>query len=478
MFVCLTEAIKNIRTNLLLNAAIVIMIVSIMTFLGIVTMQVQISGVKTEVVLKQESFVELSQYYFWVDGENQLKMLFRRSFNSDDLLPEEEAYLYYPISNDPIINAKYLSNSDKVWAFYRKLKSIPGVYIETVRSVGYNKDGQHDAYNGHYTFDSTKDRVVTPDFFDAENLTLLKGRLPQEDDFYIDEDGIQVVPLLVGYQLRDYFEIGDIVTVKDILDRYDSTDPKKTIVKMYQYSKGKVVGILDQVNTITTQDGDHFIPLYNNIIRVVKDYTPDTFPELKSNDDLYIYASYNKLQDLISAKVFINKTNEEQAAKDIQQAINEAGLSNLLTLTKAGKYGKITASLEKERTETYLHVALLVGILCVFGLGILILMLNIANEKDYSIHRLVGATKNNVALMTTVQMFILLIVSDVLIHYPYILQATGLFLNGDSMIYIFNTGKIYTVIAVMNIIILALTYIISRIYASATDISASIKDKE
>ena len=75
MFVCLTEAIKNIRTNLLLNAAIVIMIVSIMTFLGIVTMQVQISGVKTEVVLKQESFVELSQYYFWVDGENQLKML-------------------------------------------------------------------------------------------------------------------------------------------------------------------------------------------------------------------------------------------------------------------------------------------------------------------------------------------------------------------------------------------------------------------
>ena len=163
---------------------------------------------------------------------------------------------------------------------------------------------------------------------------------------------------------------------------------------------------------------------------------------------------------------------------EINNALKDSGLDAFYSIARCDSYATITASLEKGRTETYLHVALLVGILCIFGLGILILMLNIANEKDYSIHRLVGATKNNVALMTTVQMFILLIVSDVLIHYPYILQATGLFLNGDSMIYIFNTGKIYTVIAVMNIIILALTYIISRIYASATDISASIKDKE
>lgn len=478
MFVCLTEAIKNIRTNLLLNAAIVIMIVSIMTFLGIVTIQVQINNLTTEVVLEQEAFVELSQYHFRVDAEKSQSMLRRMSFYSDDLLPEEEAYLYYPISKDPIINAQYLSNSDKVWQFYRTLKNIPGVYIEVISSIGYNQNGQHDAYNGHYTFDSTKEYIVTPDFFDIEKLTLLKGRLPKEDDFYIDEDGIQVVPLLVGYQLRDYFEIGDLVTVKDILDRYDSTDPKKTIVKMYQFSKGKVVGILDSSNNITTQDGGHFYYIYNSIIRVVKDYTPDTFPELKSNDDLYIYASHRKINNLIFAKIYINKTNEEQAAEEIRKAVHEAGLDDLLYLTKNDSLAKITASLEKERTETYLHVALLVGILCAFGLGILILMLNIANEKDYSIHRLVGATKNNVALMTTVQMFILLIVSDVLIHYPYILQATGLFLNGDSMIYIFNTGKIYTVIAVMNIIILALTYIISRIYASATDISASIKDKE
>ncbi|MBO4392112.1 MAG: hypothetical protein J5816_02280, partial [Clostridia bacterium] len=175
----------------------------------------------------------------------------------------------------------------------------------------------------------------------------------------------------------------------------------------------------------------------------------------------------------------LNKANEEQAAEEIRKALRDTGLNEFYSLEKADAYAKMTASLEKGRTETYLHVALLVGMLCVFGLGILVLMLNIANTKDYAIHRLAGATKGNMALMTTVQMFILLTVSDVLIHYPFILSATGLFLNGDSMVYIFaGEGKIYTVIAILNIIILLLTYIISRIYVSFTDFSAAIKDKE
>ncbi|MBQ6053052.1 MAG: hypothetical protein IJL30_07210 [Clostridia bacterium] len=90
-----------------------------------------------------------------------------------------------------------------------------------------------------------------------------------------------------------------------------------------------------------------------------------------------------------------------------------------------------------------------------------------------------GATKRDVALMTTVQMLILLLVSDVLIHYPYLLSKTGLFLNGDSMLYIFSgERKIYIVIAVLNISVLLLTYIISRVYAAKNDVSATIKDKE
>ena len=479
MGVYFREAIKNIRANFLLNLAIVVLIVSVMTFLGIVSIQVQISDLTASVVLNQEAFVELSQYQFWMDGEVYNRLVIRRNVDTDEWLPEEEAYIYYPLSKDPLINMQYVSNSDKFWNFYRKLKSIPGVYVETIRNVGYNGVEQHDAYTGHYTYDVTRDYVVTLDFFDIEKITFLKGRAPCEDDFYIDDDGIQVVPIVVGYQLRDYFELGDVVQVTKVFKYYDPDDPKDTIADMHKYSKGKVVGILEPSNTVTDRTGSHFYHVFDSIIRVIKDINPDDFPELKSSEDVYVYVSFHQFSEICNAKIYINKTNEEQAAEEIRNAVKEAGLEELLVLTKVDGYAKISAALEKGRAESYLQVAFCVGMLCVFGLGMLIVMLNVANSKDYAIHHLVGATKRDVALMTTVQMLILLLVSDVLIHYPYLLSKTGLFLNGDSMLYIFSgERKIYIVIAVLNISVLLLTYIISRVYAAKNDVSATIKDKE
>lgn len=142
-------------------------------------------------------------------------------------------------------------------------------------------------------------------------------------------------------------------------------------------------------------------------------------------------------------------------------------------------YARISAAIEKGRTDSYLTVAACVGILCLFGMGVLVIMLNVSNTRDYSIHRLTGASKRDLSVMTTVQVIILLLVSDILIHYPYILSPTGLFLNGDSMRYIFATGAdFYGMVAVINIVIIILTYVISRIYTARIDIVTTIKDKE
>ena len=103
MGVYFREAIKNIRANFLLNLAIVVLIVSVMTFLGIVAIQVQISDLAASVALNQEAFVELSQYKFWISSEANNRLLFRRKFESDEMLPEEEAYIYYPLSMNRVL---------------------------------------------------------------------------------------------------------------------------------------------------------------------------------------------------------------------------------------------------------------------------------------------------------------------------------------------------------------------------------------
>ena len=473
------EAVKNIRTNLVLNIAIVALIISVMTFLGIVAIQVQVSDVTADVVMKQEAFVEYSQYRFITDMETLNRINLLVDINTGEAVPEEDVFLHYPLSKDAAVNMQYISNCDRFWDFMRKLRNIPGLYIETVVNVGYNPVGSHDAYVGHYTYDSTRDYAVTLDFFDIEQMTFLSGRAPTEDDLYIDDDGIWVVPIVVGYRLRDYFELGDIVEIKGVFDKYDPDDPKDRIADMHRFSRGRVVGILEPSNTLLDASGNHFRPLYDSIIRVIKYPSPDDFPELKSSDDVYAYVTFRKLTGLFTVKLFLNRTNEEQAAEEIRRALADTGIGSLYSIAKCDGYSKITAALEKGRTETYLQVALCVGLLSVFGLGLLTVMMNVSNAKDYAIHRLAGATKHCVALMATVQMLILLLVSDVLIHYPYLLSKTGLFLNGDSMLYIFSSGrKIYIVIAVLNAAVLLLTYVISRIFAEKMDVSATIKDKE
>lgn len=86
MIIYFREALKNIRVTFWLNSAVVAIIVAVMTFLGIILIQVRISDLTADVVLKQEAFVELSQYRFWVDEDAFNRLLNRRDLNVKGLL--------------------------------------------------------------------------------------------------------------------------------------------------------------------------------------------------------------------------------------------------------------------------------------------------------------------------------------------------------------------------------------------------------
>ena len=86
MIIYFREALNNIRVTFWLNSAVVAIIVAVMTFLGIILIQVRISDLTADVVLKQEAFVELSQYRFWVDGDAFNRLLYRRDLNVKGLL--------------------------------------------------------------------------------------------------------------------------------------------------------------------------------------------------------------------------------------------------------------------------------------------------------------------------------------------------------------------------------------------------------
>jgi len=471
------EAIKNIRANFGLNIAIIVFIVAMMTFAGIITNQLLINEMRVELKLNQEAFVEYSQYHLQDNGDYS-RLVYGKDLEGNET-PDSERFINYRLTDNLAVNSQYLSNCNKIWDFYRKLNNISGVYFETLINLGRAQIGQHDAYEGYYTPDSIKEFIVDKNFFKLEQLTYLEGRAPKDEDYYIDEDGFQVVPVVIGYQLREYFKLGDIIYPKGMTERYNPERIENSILESYNYTKGIVVGILTSSNSITGSWGITFYSLSDRIIKPRILPTPDNYPELKSSDKYYLLASFYGLNEFINGKIYINKTNEEQAVEEIRKAIKDCGLDELFTISNSSSYSKIAVSIENERTYNYLVIAFCVGLLCLFGLGILIVMVNIANTKDYSIHRLIGATKRDTAVMTIVQMFILLVISDILVHYPFVLSKTGLFLNGDSMQYIWAIRpKMYLTIAIVNVAVLIVTYVVSRIYTARIDIVTTIKDKE
>ena len=69
--------------------------------------------------------------------------------------------------------------------------------------------------------------------------------------------------------------------------------------------------------------GDTF--LWNASLSIIwpdnKSPSPDNYPELRNDEEAYIDVTWNYAFSIPTMKIYINKTNEEQAVAEIRQAL-------------------------------------------------------------------------------------------------------------------------------------------------------------
>lgn len=515
----LTEAVKNIKSRMILSIIIVLLFVFLVQLLSYTlawtTYHFWSDDIHNSGIINNEAYIEYSVYSIRQKAGteynhdifiSEIREMNPEDFNNPITSPLTEEEIAY---NDAVIASynklsEQLDNidgyifSDKTWGAF--FKSDNGKAYELsiqgngTTDVGY---GDHEISRMFftdlgYTIEEISqfcdyqlvridiDTVLMEGFTYYEGVGFTEENLNFE--YIITEDGtLPTIPIVMGYDFKDYYDVGDIISnpegpyqVKMINEGHITPGYSDQFFGHYI-----VVGFLAEKTTIETGPGiRRNVDQY--IIMPEVPNTPKYFPNgsIKSQ----IKEFYRKLPNKL---VYVEKDNEIQIVEALSKALSEeTTVGQYFYLEKNTQVNKVYKQMYEDRMINY---ALIAGSTLTFCIAIIILVIINkfkSNIKDTAIHRLVGATVGDNVKAYVLEFAIYLLCADILSHYVYIVYAfdpTSTVLMGfwmGIMIGDIPVRLMYPLMIAINILILAVVAIVAYICSSKIDTASIIKGKE
>lgn len=340
--------------------------------------------------------------------------------------------------------------------FYQELDKIEKLYYD----IGWNASFTL-INNGSEFFKGEDVRRVEaikccPNFHEVENYKIIEGRnLTAEDSAYIKGEPRAA---LLGYKLKDYFNVGDIISV-------ETNDLPEN--NTYYFDSIEVVGFLGEDSTYFNQSGDNIYDLDRMIV------FPGLWIPYEKRHDYDEPVEKNALNSVEGSfeytKLFIKAEDEAEVFPQIQEALN-----GFLTMGKYFRPLKVGLTMEKIESETAAVTELssiITSILMVFAfVTVLISVVNrvLSNVKDYSIHIVLGMSKGNIVGFILCEMSVLLISSIIIGTVATRLVTKFLYMNFDLI-------KFVGLYIVTSVLVLTLSVIITILLLRKHDVCTYIK---
>ncbi len=505
------EAVKNIRSNIILAVSIVLIIAFLIMVLGLAFAWGNLYVLKNDSgdnSLKPEAFLEYAIYVL----------------NSKPDIPTERpvigaTYTYNPDDPDnPVENE--LSDEEKahneaVFASYRKLSSalenIDGLnvvnklwgsrisddssaYPLSLQAQGRRQYNYADAPDFYINLGYTMEEIERfCDYYAVkydintillENFTCCKGRIWTEKDLdfeYLVKDGcLPTIPVLMGYDFIDYYDVGDVLknpegkyTVQMIDEGYAA--PGYADQSFADYV---VIGFLSEDTVVERTNGmRESLNSYIVVPHVPRNsyYFPNASIASMAND---FYMELSRIQ------FYIETDKEESAVRELSEALSEDTVMGVyLYPEKQSRVMAVYTQINEKRFSNYLFIALSTLVFTVFVIILIIINKLKKNTRDAVIHRLVGATVYDNVAATVVEFIIYLVCSDIISTFVYVISVItrNPVLRSGFMMYAdignFRLYLMLPLILLTNLFILAVVVIVSGIFFSKTDISQALKEK-
>lgn len=237
--------------------------------------------------------------------------------------------------------------------------------------------------------------TVDRDYIDIFDLSLDSGRLFTEEEFTVLDP--THVPVLLGYDYKDYFSIGD--TFEGYLFSSDY-EANKTVFEVIGFiSKGQL--FMPISGSLNTYDNHIILPyVYNSVEEWLTIYEEnrDYFDTFK------LWTRYTAglgTCGMMQSKMFlVEKGNEEAFVEHLQNAIDSVDDEDVLKIHESNKAATYKSD---EVNEKFIILTVLAIVMLVFSLMSIIFssVNNTSNNiKAYAVHRLIGATKAQILLFS------------------------------------------------------------------------------
>jgi hypothetical protein len=501
----ITETIKNIRSRISLAIVIVLLFTFLIQILSYsfawVTYNYWYDDVSNSGMVN-ESYIEYSVYSIQIHFPDFNSVFIFQSGNSD----AAKAHNDLVIKSFKSLEKKLRSIEGYVLSF-RNLGS--GIILDNADAYAISSDAEH-GYDSSYYLDLDKKMAdgyskygFTPEQISQfcsyhvaqmdirailmEGFRYSEGGFTEDNlkyDYMFTDDGeMPTIPIVMGWDFRNYYEIGDIFysdgsLIQAALIKKGEANPSVIDQDMARYI---VVGFLDNDTAVEYRPGLR-MNVDNYIIIPHVPPIPQYFPTV--SDKTLALDFYGNLRSA-STLIYIDKQQEQQTVEALTKALAEDPIMGIYAVLE--KNEQVNAMYKQMYHKRMINYAIIAGSTLVFCVAVIIII--VVNKfkngkKDVAIHRLVGATSGDVVRTYVLEFAIYLLCADILSHYVYIIYAFNpgsIALVGFWMTLPVNGVEIrmiYPLMLAMNVVFLAIVALIAHICSSKLDTAEIIKGKE
>lgn len=357
-------------------------------------------------------------------------------------------------STDAIFNVKMafdeLSKSPDFEFHYTDVQAVFFMDKADVRYEEKFLDGYETGFaddNGEYA--ALKAVYADKLFFSDSHVVLAEGTAFNEQD-YIFSDGFTSVPVILGANYAQYYQIGDVIPNANFWDETNITL--------------LVVGFLAE---------DSYFYDNNNEQVVLNRYMilPDVEVENQSEcSESFFLGAYSGTK-LMNARIVCNNGMEEQVISSVNRILNENELYDFYLFDESSGAERI---LEKSKEFTW--IGLLITVLSLVVCTAMLILGSFSRilqeVKNYSIYILIGFGKAKIFIFSVLEILMIFIPANIISFCVFAKMYTSGF---DSSI--FHPSIVLTIV-LTELIVMIVSALITAYKIHSTDLSSVIRQKD
>lgn len=310
-------------------------------------------------------------------------------------------------------------------------------------------------------------------FFDLFPVRLDSGRFFTDEEFELTYEAGSTVPVLLGYEFKKYYKIGDVLETYLNSNITTYRDSSKEDYVVY----AEVIGFIAEDETWVSEVGSSLATYNDRIVspynyRRLYDYTETLKPDgtFRSNS---MFAS-----GVRGMYFLVDSDNEAEIRNKMNQVLEKYDLDGKFYF---GKYLGSTATVVNNYKEnSNIRLALTYITVAFAFVSIVLLTVNriTANIRNYAIHLISGGTYGNIYMYVVGEITVYTIVGYIWGSNAYIarnIYYNYVFSMSNTSQFGFKTGWFICLIMLALFIILSLFIVIFRM--NNIDLSSAIRDK-